>query len=272
MTTTAQQSGAPSAQPYDNNGQYSNKGILRYEKVFGPGYISTGGHETTEYLCAKLGDALKTPGLKVLDVGGGIGGAAFHLAKAYGATVTALDLSPEMTNIGLERAAESGVADRVKFILGDILVEPFAGTFDVIWSRDALMHLPDKPRLFKRLFDLTTPGGSLVITDYARGAGDVSAPFLEYIANTGYSVTDPASYGKLLEGAGYVDVVVEDATDRFIDILRREADRLVEYREDFLKSFSAQDLDYLVDRWAMKVRFCEAGDMKWGIYKATKPA
>ena len=41
--------------------------------------------------------------------------------------------------------------------------------------------------------------------------------------------------------------------------------------DDFLASFHEDDLNYLVDRWAMKVRFCKAGDMKWGIYKAEKP-
>ena len=65
---------------YDNHGQYSRTGILRYEKIFGHGYVSTGGPETTEYLCSKLGARLR-PGVRVLDVGSGIGGAAFHLAR-----------------------------------------------------------------------------------------------------------------------------------------------------------------------------------------------
>ncbi len=81
---------------------------------------------------------------------------------------------------------------------------------------------------------------------------------------------DPASYGKFLEDAGYVDVVVEDATDRFVEILEREIELLGANRADFLKSFSEEDLNYLVDRWKMKVRFCQAGDMKWGIYLASK--
>ena len=41
-------------------------------------------------------------------------------------------------------------------------------------------------------------------------------------------------------------------------------------RADFLESFSEEDLNYLVERWAMKVRFCRSGDMKWGIYHATR--
>jgi phosphoethanolamine N-methyltransferase len=256
-------------QKYDNNGQYSRKGILRYEKIFGANYISTGGPETTDYLCAKLGDKLR-PGLRVLDVGSGIGGAAFHLAKAHGASVVGIDLSPEMVDIALERAREAGVGDSVTFILGDIMTTDLDGRFDVIWSRDALMHVADKPALFSRLYELTAPGGRLVITDYARGAGDVSEEFLAYAEKTGYHLTDPAGYGKLLEGAGFSDVVVEDATGKFVDILKREPARLAANRDDFLQSFSEEDLDYLSERWAMKVRFCEAGDMKWGIYRADK--
>lgn len=265
------QSATEPSQVYDNNGQYSRKGILRYEKVFGDGYVSTGGPETTAYLCEKLGNRLRK-GARALDVGSGIGGAAFHLANDYGVSVTGVDLSPEMVNIALERARSAKGASEVQFILGDILQIPFGHRFDILWSRDALMHVHDKPRLFSRLFELTEPGGRLVITDYARGTTAGSPEFQAYIASTGYHVVDPASYGKLLEGAGYTDVVVEDATDRFVDILKREVERLSSNRGEFLKLFSEEDLNYLVERWEMKVGFCGAGDMKWGIYKADRKA
>jgi phosphoethanolamine N-methyltransferase len=266
MTSTAptQPTAAPS---YDNNGQYTRTGILRYEKIFGAGYVSTGGPETTEYLCAKLGPALR-PGARVLDVGSGIGGAAFHLARTYGVSVTGIDLSPEMVALAHERSRQAGAPENVSFVLGDILTMPFEDRFDIIWSRDALMHIPDKPRLFSRLHELLVPGGQLVITDYARGPRAVSPEFQAYAEKTGYHLTDPARYGKLLEEAGFIGVEVEDATDRFVDILTREPARLESNRSGFLASFSEEDLNYLVDRWAMKVRFCEAGDMKWGIYKA----
>lgn len=254
---------------YDNNGQYSRKSILRYEKIFGDGYVSTGGPETTRYLCSRLGDRL-WPGVRVLDVGSGIGGAAFHLAKQHGASVTGIDLSPEMVAIAQERALQAEFDGRVRFLLADILESPTGQTFDIVWSRDALMHLPDKPRLFARLYELTAPGGQLVITDYARGPGQVSAEFQAYADKTGYHLTDPAHYGKLLEAAGFTQVVVEDATGRFVDIMKREAQRLAACRAEFLASFSEEDLNYLLDRWAMKDRFCRAGDMKWGIYQATR--
>src|SRR6516162_7735785 len=132
---------------YDNKGQYSRTGILRYEKIFGDGYVSTGGPETTAYLCTKLGTALR-PGVRVLDVGSGIGGAAFHLAREYGAVVTGVDLSEEMVAIAQERRRSEGAPPGVTFLLADVLTVPLDGTFDIVWSRDALMHIPDKPRLF----------------------------------------------------------------------------------------------------------------------------
>jgi phosphoethanolamine N-methyltransferase len=254
---------------FDNNGQYSRTSILRYEKIFGQHYVSTGGAETTEDLCRRLGASLR-PGVRVLDVGSGIGGAAFHLAQAHGAIVTGIDLAEEMVAIAAERTEELGLSDKVDFILGDVLETPFPEKFDVIWSRDALMHVPDKPRLFSRLYSLLNDGGRIVITDYARGKTPGSQAFEDYITKTGYHVVEPEQYGKLLSDAGFVDVVVDDATETFMDILRRESKRLVDHRADFLSMFSEEDLNYLVERWAMKDRFCQAGDMKWGIYLGTR--
>jgi phosphoethanolamine N-methyltransferase len=270
-TVTASHPQSASNPTYDNQGQYTRAGILRYEKVFGRGYVSTGGPGTTDILCERLGDSLK-PGVRILDVGSGIGGAMFHLAKVYGAIVTGVDLAPEMIKLAEERATELEAPSTVTSILGDVLDHDFAGRFGIVWSRDALMHIPDKARLFTRLLDLTEPGGRLVITDYARGLGEGTAEFQAYVASTGYHLVDPATYGKFLETAGYVDVRVEDATERFVEILEREVAFLEANRADFLESFSEADLNYLIERWKRKVVFCRAGDMKWGIYLATKPA
>ncbi|HZW32072.1 MAG TPA: methyltransferase domain-containing protein [Isosphaeraceae bacterium] len=267
MTTTP---AAPAAPPkFDNQGQYSRSGILRYEKIFGAGYISTGGQATTEDLCARLGPALR-PGVRVLDVGSGIGGAAFHLARTYGATVTGIDLAEEMVAIAQDQAERLGMTDSVTFLLGDVLEMMFAEPFDLIWSRDAFMHIADKPRLFGRLHQLMAPGGHLVITDYARGKTPGSPDFERYLEKTGYHVLEPAAYGERLRAAGFEHVVVDDATARFIEILQSESDRLVQNQAEFLTSFTQADLHYLVERWAMKVGFCRDGDMKWGIYLATK--
>ncbi len=56
--------------------QYTLNGILRYEKIYGDGFMSTGGKETTDNFLKRLD--LKI-GQRVLDVGCGIGGGNFNL-------------------------------------------------------------------------------------------------------------------------------------------------------------------------------------------------
>merc|ERR1712209_173450 len=64
-------------QDFLNAGQYKRNGILRYEKVFGHTFVSTGGLTTTKQIVDPIG--LK-PGMKVLDIGCGTGGSAFYMA------------------------------------------------------------------------------------------------------------------------------------------------------------------------------------------------
>jgi cyclopropane fatty-acyl-phospholipid synthase-like methyltransferase len=53
--------------------QYSDTSIAQYERVFGRGFISPGGEEASAKLLQEL---QLTQGLRVLDVGCGIGGEA----------------------------------------------------------------------------------------------------------------------------------------------------------------------------------------------------
>src|SRR3954468_18596911 len=129
--TVQQTADTSKSQYYDNNGQYTRKGILRYEKIFGDGYVSTGGPETTQYLCSKLQGTLR-PGITVLDVGSGIGGAVFHLAREFGAVATGIALSPEMVAIARERIVHENDVKNVTFLLGDILEVPAGETFDIV--------------------------------------------------------------------------------------------------------------------------------------------
>merc|ERR1711982_214937 len=71
-------------QDFLNAGQYKKNGILRYERVFGHTFVSTGGLTTTKDIVDPIG--LK-PGMKVLDIGCGTGGSAFYMARNYGVDV-----------------------------------------------------------------------------------------------------------------------------------------------------------------------------------------
>merc|ERR1712173_276705 len=86
-------------QDFLNAGQYKRNGILRYERVFGRTFVSTGGLTTTKDIVDPIG--LK-PGMKVLDIGCGTGGSAFYMASYFGAEVLGIDLSDNMLAVANE--------------------------------------------------------------------------------------------------------------------------------------------------------------------------
>ena len=135
-----------------DNHQYTKEGILTYEKVFGHNFVSPGGITTTTQFVAKY--LHLEQGQKVLDVGCGIGGSAFHMAFKYGVNVLGIDLSSNMIEIANERLVKERMrfpaGASVGFELCDATKRNFPeNSFDVIYSRDTILHIRDKQRLFE---------------------------------------------------------------------------------------------------------------------------
>ena len=142
--------------------QYTREGILKYEKIYGHAFVSTGGLDSTREIIKMLN--LK-PGMEVLDIGSGLGGSAFHMAQEYGAHVHGLDLSHNMLSLANERLQELNLDSRVTFEFGDSLESRYDSKYDVAYSRDAFLHIPEKAKLFQTLKRALKPGGLLFFTD-----------------------------------------------------------------------------------------------------------
>jgi cyclopropane-fatty-acyl-phospholipid synthase len=89
-----------------------------------------------DHVCRKLG--LK-PGDRVVEAGCGWGALALHMARAYGATVTAFNISREQIQHARRRAAEDGLADRVEFREDDY--RAIRGRFDAFVSVGMVEHV-----------------------------------------------------------------------------------------------------------------------------------
>ncbi|KAL5231978.1 hypothetical protein ABZP36_030754 [Zizania latifolia] len=253
-------------QRFLDNVQYKTSGILRYERVFGEGFVSTGGIETTKEFVDKLD--LK-PGQKVLDVGCGIGGGDFYMAEKYDAHVLGIDLSINMVSFAIERAI--GRRCSVEFEVSDCTTKSYPeNTFDVVYSRDTILHIHDKPALFRSFFKWLKPGGKVLISDYCRSPGKPSEEFGAYIKQRGYDLHDVKTYGKMLEDAGFHHVIAEDRTDQFLSVLQRELSEVEKNKDAFLADFTLEDYDDIVNGWNAKLKRSSAGEQRWGLFIATK--
>lgn len=257
-------------QKFLDENQYTVNGILRYEKIFGEGFVSTGGIGTTEQYVARLN--LKKD-QEVLDIGCGIGGGAFYMAKKFGTNVLGIDLSKNMVNIAMKRAAkERDLKDKVQLKVMDALTAEFQpGTFDVVYSRDTILHIEKKEELFKLCLKWLKPGGQLLITDYCCGTHIDNEEFKNYVKQRNYYLLDPVSYGKALEKAGFAEVDARDNTQQFITVLSKEKSQTEKDKENLLKHFSQADYDALISGWEAKLQRCRNGYLKWGLFYAKKP-
>ncbi len=89
-----------------------------------------------DLVCRKL---RLRPGETVVEAGCGWGALAIHMARHYGVTVKAFNLSREQLTYARARASREGLGDRVEFIDDDY--RNVSGTFDVFVSVGMLEHV-----------------------------------------------------------------------------------------------------------------------------------
>ncbi|KAL3335456.1 hypothetical protein AABB24_031598, partial [Solanum stoloniferum] len=207
------------------------------------------------------------PGEKVLDVGCGIGGGDFYMAEKYDVHVVGIDLSVNMITLAFERAIGQKCA--VEFEVADCTVKTYPeGSFDVVYSRDTILHIQDKPSLFRSFYKWLKPGGRVLISDYCKKAGPASEDFAAYIKQRGYDLHDVEAYGQMLRDAGFNEVIAEDRTEQFMKVLQKELDIVENERESFIQEFSEQDYNDIVGGWKAKLVRSSSGEQRWGLFFA----
>ncbi|MFR9749941.1 class I SAM-dependent methyltransferase [Nocardia sp. 004] len=106
-------------------------------------------------------DAVPGHARSALDVGTGNGLLAADLCAEI-PEVVAIDVDAEVLDVARQEC------DDVEWILGDVMAYPFERTFDVVASVATVHHLRDLASTLRRLAELTSPGGVLVVVGLAR--------------------------------------------------------------------------------------------------------
>ena len=121
-----------------------------------------------------------------------------------------------------QRIAARGLTGRiglVKVIPGPLPFPP--DTFDVVFSKEAILHIADKPALMAEVFRVLRPGGRFLASDWLLGSRPPSAAMEAYIAAEGldFQMATVDDYLAAMEAAGFDHVVTRSRTEWY----RREA-------------------------------------------------
>ena len=107
-----------------------------------------------------LDNAEVSGGMDILDVACGTGVMFDYYLERGAASVTGIDISPEMARIAAEKYAGS---TRVQVVCGDVEEYPFNQKFDRIVVYNAFPHFPYPQRLIKILAGLLKENGRLTV-------------------------------------------------------------------------------------------------------------
>ncbi|HET9318681.1 MAG TPA: class I SAM-dependent methyltransferase [Bryobacteraceae bacterium] len=161
-----------------------------------------GGLEATQELAAQM--ELR-PGLRLLDVGSGLGGPARYLASEHGCKVTGIDLTQEFVDAARSLSKRVKLDGLVDFQQGSALRMPFApDTFDGAYMIHVGMNIADKAGIFREVRRVLKKGALFTVFDFVRSReGAIHFPVPWALSEESSFVARVKDYRDALEGAGF---------------------------------------------------------------------
>ena len=231
-------------------GEYDAAMQTLLQLLWGEGFLSPGGAAEVAYLL----EGSDIAGCSVLDIGCGLGAVDELLITRHGArAVLGVDVDPGLLATMAQRIERS---------------------FDVVFSKDAIVQIPDKVAVFADAYRLLRPGGSLLVSDWLRGGGGAySAEMLEYFRLEGlaYNMANVAETTATLARVGFLEIEARDRSAWYRDLARRELAALEgELRPLVAERIGADKAEHFVDNWRQLVLVLERGELRPTHLKARK--
>lgn len=207
-----------------------------------------------QHIAAKL--MLDRPGLKILDIGSGWGGLALYLARVAGADVTGLTLSVEQHKISQQRAADAGLADRVRFELCDYRQK--TGHYDRIVSVGMFEHVGKRNynEFFRTLGILLKDDGVALL--HAIGDAGLPGAINPFIRRHIFPGADTASLSELftsVEASGLIATDLEILRLHYAETLMHWRRRVVVHRNEIIDLYDER----FFRMWEFYLTLCEIG-------------
>lgn len=227
--------------------------------------IAEASRRTVERMADRLTDVDEAT--RILDLGAGYGGSARHLADRFGCRVTCLNLSETQNALNRTLTDEAGLTERVRVVHGDFehIPEP-DGSYDIVWSQDAILHSGDRPRVLDEVRRVLVDGGQFVFTDPMQSddcPDGVLQPILDRIQLS--TLASFAFYRAELERRGFREESIEPLTDQLRTHYWRVGEALKNHYDDAVALSGRTYVDNMIKGLQHWVDGADRGYLAWGI-------
>lgn len=211
----------------DGGELYHDRMIEMLQAVWGRGFLSPGGEAEVGRVIG--GQDLR--GLSVLDIGCGAGGIDVALVRNHGAGfVCGIDVEDTVLECARGLVGEAGLSACIglmKVAPGPLPFPP--ATFDVVFSKDSIVHIPDKAGLMAEVYRVLKPGGWFLASDWLIGHDDQPSPEMAaYIAAEGldFGMASAGRYHEAMRAAGFGEISTTSRNAWYREAARVELARL----------------------------------------------
>jgi ubiquinone/menaquinone biosynthesis C-methylase UbiE len=257
----------------DIHEHYDAQLIGMLEHLWGDGWLSPGGPAEVERLLAGIDLRDKS----VLDIGCGAGGIDVLLVETCGAAyVTGIDVEDTVIARARERSQRAGISARagfLKVVPGPLPFPP--GTFDIVFSKDSIVHIPDKYSLMREVFRVLKPGGWFVASDWLIGHDGTPSPAMQaYIASEGldFGMASPARYRDAMQLAGFTGIETKSRNAWYCETAKNEIEMLKgPLYESAVAKLGQAFVDHNIGIWANMLPVLKSGEHCPTHLRARKP-
>ncbi len=178
---------------------------------------------------------------RMLDIGCGTGGPDIVVANALKPRkIVGIDIDPDLIQQAKTRVGKAGLDQIIDLRLVTPGRLPFSdATFDVVFSKDSLIHIVDKTEVYKEILRVLKPGGVFAASDWlAREGAETLEGFRSWRALTPHSFAMQTSEETRMQmqTAGFSDIATRDRNAWYAETALREV-RMME-SEDWKNSFA----------------------------------
>jgi ubiquinone/menaquinone biosynthesis C-methylase UbiE len=195
-----------------NDDYYQLENVPTFEAIHGEGLISLGGYDAVE----EMFSGLELRHQELLDIGSGIGGIGYYLAREHGARVWGLEVREWMA-VYARQSTPDELIGSVEFLTyddnGNIPLP--TSSIDLAYSKGVLAYIEDKGSLFTEIARVLRRDGLICMIDWLAppelGKASERLPQGETLHKE-----TVRSYEEMLMACGFSDVEFHDLNESYL--------------------------------------------------------